>query len=265
MRLEVSLTPFSSVYYLPYNYNYQLSSAIYNIYRNASPEFSAWLHDKGWRDDTGKPLKLFNFSKLFFDTVQAEQSLLKCGGMAKFIFSSPIDNSIIMHFVSGMMEQNTFNIELSNLIAKFKIKDIKILKEPTFANGEQNFIMLNPMVASRSEINNGLHREHYIRPNEPELFDAVKHNLMRKYSIIHGESYDGDFYFRLDEEYIRRKGGADKISKLVSLRENSKSETRVKAFMCPLKIKAMPKMISVAYNCGIGQKNSMGFGMLETK
>lgn len=35
--------------------------------------------------------------------------------------------------------------------------------------------------------------------------------------------------------------------------------------MCPITIEGNPELIKLAYESGLGEKNSMGFGMLETE
>ena len=53
---------------IPFNYNYALHSAIYNLIEKSSSEYSQYLHDKGFINETiEKRFKLFTFSKLFFE------------------------------------------------------------------------------------------------------------------------------------------------------------------------------------------------------
>ena len=52
---------------IPFNYNYALHSAIYGLIEKSSGEYSEYLHDKGFINNTiNKRFKLFTFSKLFF-------------------------------------------------------------------------------------------------------------------------------------------------------------------------------------------------------
>jgi CRISPR-associated endoribonuclease Cas6 len=38
---------------------------------------------------------------------------------------------------------------------------------------------------------------------------------------------------------------------------------KLRGFMCPLTIEGNPALIALAYESGLGEKNSMGFGMIE--
>ncbi|MBI4810670.1 MAG: CRISPR-associated endoribonuclease Cas6, partial [Ignavibacteriales bacterium] len=53
------------------------------------------------------------------------------------------------------------------------------------------------------------------------------------------------------------------ISKLITIKEGHKEETRVRGFMCPITIEGNPELIKLAYECGLGEKGSLGFGMIE--
>ncbi len=51
------------------------------------------------------------------------------------------------------------------------------------------------------------------------------------------------------------------FSKLITIKEGSAEETRVKAFESLFYLTGSKELMQVAYECGIGQRNSMGFGM----
>ncbi len=66
MRVKITaLTQQPAV--IPFNYNYALHSAIYALIEKSSSEYSRYLHDKGFINETkNKRFKLFAFSKLLF-------------------------------------------------------------------------------------------------------------------------------------------------------------------------------------------------------
>ncbi|MDR1861282.1 MAG: CRISPR-associated endoribonuclease Cas6, partial [Bacteroidales bacterium] len=49
--------------WLPLSYQYELSAFVYRAIARADSDYSAWLHENGFRLD-GKPFKLFTFSHL---------------------------------------------------------------------------------------------------------------------------------------------------------------------------------------------------------
>ena len=66
MRVEITALTESPAM-IPFNYNYALHPAIYDLIEKSSGEYSSYLHDKGFINETVKRrFKLFTFSKLFF-------------------------------------------------------------------------------------------------------------------------------------------------------------------------------------------------------
>ena len=63
MRLKINLQANNSAF-LTSAYQYPLSAAIYKLLKFGSPEFSAFLHSKGYRLE-GKTYKLFTFALRF--------------------------------------------------------------------------------------------------------------------------------------------------------------------------------------------------------
>jgi CRISPR-associated endoribonuclease Cas6 len=63
MRLKFTLRSASKS--INANFYYHLSSAIYEMLKMGSPEFSQFLHNKGYQLETGKNYKLFSFGVEF--------------------------------------------------------------------------------------------------------------------------------------------------------------------------------------------------------
>src|SRR4051794_13075965 len=63
MRLKLTLQTLHHPAFLPFNYQYPLSSAIYKIIRSADKEFATFLHNKGYGEGY-KSFKLFTFSDI---------------------------------------------------------------------------------------------------------------------------------------------------------------------------------------------------------
>jgi len=59
-----------------------------------------------------------------------------------------------------------------------------------------------------------------------------------------------------DQEYLRRKG--EGIYRLVDYKG-----TKIKAIMAPFVVRGSPELMEMGYEAGFGEKNSMGFGMVE--
>src|SRR5690554_6855265 len=66
MRFKIRLTRTSQGKYLPINYQYELSSAIYKVINRADSAFSNFLHSQGYLA-FGNQFRLFTFSRLNFN------------------------------------------------------------------------------------------------------------------------------------------------------------------------------------------------------
>ena len=71
----------------------------------------------------------------------------------------------------------------------------------------------------------------------------------------------GEFSFGIDQGYVERVNG--KVQKLIALKEGQSDETMVKGTLAPFRLKAPKELIEVGYECGFGEKNSQGFGMVK--
>lgn len=262
MRIKVCLKPIRKSFAIPINYNYPLSSAIYRLFFESSPKFSKWLHDQGFVSPEGKKMKLFTFSRLFITNPKVEGTIIEGRGLAWFLFSTPLEFAIMENFVVGILKKGRITIGNGATKSDFTVSSLEILPEPELSEN-MKYIMLSPTVVSTMVEKDGKVVEHYYRTDEPGLENNLAENLRRKYEIVRKKPYEGKIEIELDREYIERKGGAEGVSKMVTIAEGKLEETKVKGFICPIVIKGSKEIQKVAYDCGIGKKNSMGFGMLE--
>lgn len=53
------------------------------------------------------------------------------------------------------------------------------------------------------------------------------------------------------------------MQKLVAIKEGRPDETLVKGTLSPFRLEAPPELQEIGYECGFGEKNSQGFGMVK--
>ncbi len=71
------------------------------------------------------------------------------------------------------------------------------------------------------------------------------------------------FGFALDAAYVGRMQG--KVQKLLTLKEGRSDETKIKGTLAPFRLRAPRELMEVGYECGFGEKNSMGFVMVKVE
>jgi CRISPR-associated endoribonuclease Cas6 len=255
MRLKVVLEPEKTGYQLPLNYMYPLSAVVYRIFSAGSEEVANRLHNIGYINSHGKGMKLFHFSFLKFERYEKYSEHFKCFGQASFVFSAPVETELIDTFVSGIFNCQEIIIGNRQFVSHFRMKQVEVLKPYEFTN-EETFRAITPITVSTMIEMNGKLQPYYIIANEPDYVPALKQNLLEKYEILYGRKFNGE----LDITLLN----PDKAkSKLLWAKEGTKAETKVRGFLLDFKINSTPEMMQIIYNCGIGEKGSMGFGMVE--
>lgn len=265
MRLKLTLLPLNPRTSVPINYNYPLASAIYKLLAQASPEYASWLHEKGYRSPADRALKLFTFSRLDIPRAIPRGSFLMAGDERPWLLqiASPMEEEFVQNFVLGLFQRQTLEIGGSGAVGRFLIEQVEALAPPAFTEN-MRWKALSPIVVSTMREHRGKLRPYYYRANDAELGEAVRQNLLQKYETIHGQSpADARLQFEIDHGYLARKGGPEKVSKLLTIKEGLPEETQIRGFMSPFSLTGNPELMRVAWECGIGDHNSMGCGMVE--
>ena len=264
MRLKILL---KSVDYspLPINYNYALSSAIYKLLRLGSSEFAQFLHEKGFQLD-GKSYKLFTFALKLNDYTVSENKLNFISPYASLFISSPLIDDFVKNIVIGAFKDQKLELysdfQLTNLI----IHQAEIIPEPEFIDGSK-MNLLSPLVLSTKKIFKSASSQYYFRYNDDikEINRVLNANLANKYKILHQRVYKGQgVCLSWDEKYIlHHKNNKNKFSKKTTITKSLKNPINIVAINVPFNISGDPQLISIGYQSGFGEKNSMGFGMTE--
>jgi CRISPR-associated endoribonuclease Cas6 len=266
MRINLTLIPKEKRCYIPINYQYPLSAAIYKILSAASPEFANFLHAKGYLSADGKPMKLFTFSYLDIPDYRLQENLLILNNYptCQLKISSPMIEDFIQHLVIGLFTHQELAIGNQYTVGRFHIQQVESLPTPEFKSTTR-FKSLSPFVVSTMKEYNGKLTPHYFRPADPGLNEAIRLNLIKKYeTIYHQPPENQELNFILDQDYVRRKGGPDKITKLITLKEHSEKEaTRVRAINAPFTLSGSTELMQVAWEAGLGTHCSQGFGCVE--
>lgn len=262
MRLKLTIRPFLPETDIPLNYNYHLSSAIYRWIEMSSPEYSAFLHNQGFSPEGVKRrFKHFCFSQLMVSerTIQRDRLVIRSPRIMWYI-GMPVEESL-QHLVVGMFEKREFFIERET--HRFLVELVETLPEPLWERRMQ-LRMLSPLTVAVPEDRKGKLFPRYLLADDPRLSEALRSNILNKYHSLYGKGPDDDAFRCIpDERFISQRGGVERITKLITIREGQSGQTRVRGFMCPLTIEGNPELIRLAYHSGLGEKNSMGFGMVE--
>lgn len=259
MRIRVLLHCVSAKS-LTINYNYPLSAAIYNLLRLGSPEFSEFLHSKGYKINA-RNYKLFSFALRFHKSEISNGLINLIEPGATLYIASPLIEDFVKNFLIGTFEQKLIELRFPSLTTIFNIKSAEIIPSPEF-NSSMKFILLSPMVLSTGKIENLKITQKYLRPQNISTINRVlTDNLKNKYYLVYNEKKSFDEVSLLwDDDYLLKR---ERVTKKVTIKRNGIPPIDVIGIQAPFKLEANPDLIKVGYECGFGEKNSMGFGMAE--
>lgn len=261
MRIILTLSHRNPSVILPVNSFHLLSSLIYNIVDRGSSEYAERLHAEGYRVQN-RSFKLFTYSPLFIATKGKKWHMNDDGtvstreNLLQFTISSP-KSEFIEHLVVGLLHEPFVRVGRE----RFRVETVRRLDPPEFY-GDMRFVTLSPIVCSTRAGNERYAQ--YLFPGDQEFEEKLLGNLCRKYEVLYGKPYERQnvlFRFTLNQEYLEHRKG--KVQKLIAIKEGTPGESRVKGTLAPFRLEAPPELMEIGYECGFGEKNSQGFGMVK--
>ena len=230
------------------NYNHALSSLIYRLIQESDSIYSTFLHNKGY-EINNKHYKLFTFSLLQPEYYIVEGSNMSIEGKVYLYISSPMKE-----FLLSLIESLTKYPVIRIGTGQFKVINIEATADPSFTR-QMKFKCISPLTISTAYMNENsrlVKRNLYIE--DKRFTDNIKTNIISKYELIHGkkpEDTEFNISFMNVEKYKR--------GKLINL----KNGIKIKGYLAIFEVCGNPELIETAYECGIGDRNSLGMGMIE--
>lgn len=243
---------------LPINYQYELSAVIYRILASGSEAYAEWLHENGFRLETGKQFKLFTFSRLkpekFRILRQSNQLELLSDKVVWQISFLPEKST--QKFIEGLFQKRFFEVGNRQLVVQFQVDSIQMLPSPDFTD-TMTFEAISPITVSQ-RLEDG--KDAYPQTaeefsNAPWVRERLLQNLLDKYEAFHGVPFDGKCFFEIMTL-------TEPKSALVTLKAGTPQETKVRGFLCKIALHCPAELMRIAYESGLGEGNSQGFGCL---
>lgn len=252
-KLTLQLLPNIKGREIPINYQYELSSAIYRILSSSDAQYANWLHDNGFRTEN-KIFKLFTFSRLIapygIDKEKARW-ILKSNKIEWYITFLPEKST--QEFIQGVFKNQQFEISDSISGAAFVIREVQLLSDLN-PKSEIVFETLSPICISHR---NELGRTDYLSPSHPSYEQGVLSGLLARYKAFTGNEFKGEAFCKIQLLSEPR-------SSLITIKKGTHAETKVRGYSYRFRLGLPEELMHLAYNCGIGEKGSQGFGMIKT-
>ena len=240
---------------LPFNYQYEQSAVIYRILAQADTQYSSWLHENGYLLHERKRFKLFCYSPFIFEKVRPlpEAGGLKIIGERAVWYISFIPEKSTLEFIQGIFAHQSFSIGNKKYQVAFDVVGVEAIPMPQLSEG-MTFVALSPICVKLHEDN----KTQYLSPDNPMFAEGVLKGLMARYESIHGQPFnmeDKEFSFELIDKKVK--------SKLITIKANTPCESRVRGYLCSFRMKAPSELMKIAYEGGIGEQCSQGFGFIK--
>ncbi|MBN2122095.1 CRISPR-associated endoribonuclease Cas6 [Candidatus Micrarchaeota archaeon] len=240
MRIKLSLKPKDA--FIPFNYSQYLHAAILDKLRFSDPEYAAEVHDS-------RSFKFFNFSEVFIPKGRADKEK---GGFwvysdsVRFFVSSPRER-FVRALLSGILASPELRIGPS----LFSLESAEVIPPPDFSSGRAVFKTISPIVASTLREKDGKTRTWDLTPHDTQFYSNINKNLARKYGEFHGKELPSWVEIKVLEPLRTR-------------RIQVKNEFHVGNMMV-FEARGSRELLDFAYECGFGERNSMGFGMVDVR
>ncbi len=232
---------------LPINYNYFLTGVIYQFLKESDPEYAHFLHQDGYEVENRR-FKLFTFSQLMARRKIQDDQIHFGSPLTWYISSS--QEQFLANFAASLMQTGILQIERHRM----RVQDVEVLRQPRFGP-QMTFRCLSPITMSTKRERDDT--PHYCLPDDPQFSELVRQNLIRKYEAVHQHPpTEKSFAMTFDQAYIDKREG--RVTRLVNFKG-----TKIRGILSPFHVIGSPELIHIGYECGFGDKNSMGFGMVE--
>ena len=235
---------------LPINYNYFLASAIYRFLRESDPEYADFLHQDGYELENRR-FKLFTFSQLMAKRREIRGDQIHFRSPLTWYVSSS-QEPFLENFAAALIETGILQVERHRL----RVQDVEVLRQPRFGP-QMTFRCLSPVTMSTKRERGDRLDTHYCLPDDPQFSELVRQNLIRKYEAVYRHPpTEESFAMTFDQAYIDKRDG--RVTRLVNYKG-----IKIRGVIAPFHVIGATALIRIGYECGFGDKNSAGFGMVE--
>lgn len=261
MRLLIKLLPLNEPASLPLD-NYPLAALIYQSVWAAAPDYAEFLHEEGYpvqsdsEDSVSsrqehKRFKLFVFSR-------AEQPGKRIANGRQWFNSlrpiewrvaSPIAGQMEL-LASGLIAQEMVRVGDKTSVCDFGVSEIVEIPPPAITR-RMKFKTISPLFVAVDETRpDGSRTKQHLRAEDSRFAERIRMNLLRKYQALTGvEAADAELEFRFDghpkAQLVQYKG------------------THHHSYMGEFTVVGSEDLIRLGWECGFGEANSKGFGMVR--
>lgn len=241
MRLRITFQVSEPVF-MPWGYLNYLRGFIYSALSKFNASVAKFIHDKGFVVGA-RTYKLFTYSLLYPTEKTVVEGGLLMSGPIKWWVSSPLA-AIMEALASSFIAEPEVNIGGSMLnIEHVEVEPIPVFKGPCL------FRTLSPIIVSTA-VKSGCKLEHkFLSPLDPKFWQNVELNLRGKAEALGMVVGGAGVKFEVIE------GVRSRLFEVAGI--------KVRGYECMFWAEGDERLLQVGYECGLGERNGQGFGMIR--
>lgn len=230
---------------LPIDYNHLIQSW---IYQSINKELSTFLHNKGFVVN-GRSFKLFCFSRLMGNfSLEVKRQRIFYEGAVKLVITSPL-KTFIEQLANGILLNRFVRLGGNELMVEhLNVSEEVVVEDEIVAN------TLSPVTLYSTLLRmDGRKYTAYFVPRDPEYDELATMNLAKKF-----------YAARQEEDFVQPQN----LVRVYPLGRGKINVVRykgiiIKGYSGRLRLSGSAYLLQTAVNCGLGSKNSQGFGCIE--
>lgn len=260
MRFKLILERADQKRFIPINYQYELSSAIYRVIERGNEAFSGFLHDEGYKLGN-KQFRLFTFSRVFLDKqrVHVSQGRIEHLGTRAELYVSFLIDRAAEEFIKGLFLGQEFYLGDQISGVNYSVSKIESAASVYFQRN-MRYRCLSPILIKEKRESGG---ENYLEPSHPKYGELLVQNLISKWAAqaLVGEEQKGESIQDLDFRFepvgkVYRNG--------VLIKQMTPQESKLIGYSFEFILDAPEELHEIGYYSGFGHLNSQGFGCVMT-
>ncbi|WP_180964008.1 CRISPR-associated endoribonuclease Cas6 [Haloimpatiens massiliensis] len=229
---------------LPIQYNHIINGAILNWLRNVGE--NKFIHDEEFKKNV-KNHKLYTFSKLQGKfTMDVKNKKITYYSGVNLLISS-YDDKFLSNIVNSLVMKESMNV----LNQEIKIDNIETSLY-SVTGEEIRVYTKSPVTVYSTFKEEEKNKTRYYSPYEKEFSEIIRKNLINKYKSYYGKLPEDN---RFSIELLSRKKPKESVIIYRGI--------VIKGWSGEFVMRGSKELLNLAYQAGIGAKNSQGFGCVE--
>lgn len=231
---------------IPIGYHHQVQGLIYKLLRCGGEED---LHDEG-ADFGLRQYKLFTFSSLRGGKIFPGSKSIR------FEHTAYLDvRSVRTEFCDALIAGLESGCDMDLFGHPLSIQSVKST-QPVIADSRLRIKMLSPLTIHKTEEQG---YTNYLTPLDLSFAEAMNANFARKYDAFTGQEPMSDIQIK-----VRAIGAQDRyLTRYKRGMTSKEKDIYITGWRGEYELRGAPEYLNFLYYCGLGARNSDGFGMFE--